>query len=892
MSNPRFHKGLPIAAATFLAGMLVTVGVFLHLRGLERARLHAHLERDTRIHGELLKHKFEEALLVTHSLGQFVAASGDVAPDRFAMFVRPLMPPENEIATMAWVAVVPAERRSAVEGQMSMEAHAPIRIFAIGADGKPVPALARAAYYPMRLAEISHPEGTRPVLGFDMGSTPSRWQTLAKARDSGEVAGSPPIILAGNGLPGFFAVAPVYRNGWPLTSAAERSVALRGFAMVVFQSDRIVGRALGDIGLLGFGITLTDLDAPEGGRTIFSQAAQLATPSRPMGGPALGTLTTTDVFMFANRRLAMTFTPGSAYLQANEPKGLWLVLPVGTLLSLLLATHLWTLYTAQARLQTQVAERTSLLQEHRDHLEELVAERTAQAEERGALLRATIDSTSDFVWSVEPRGFGLVSFNRAFRDYHVVERRQPLVLGLGPQDLVPGDLVGAWLAYYQRALEEGPFVTDYEVASGTRVLSLSFNLIRREQAVIGISVFGKDVTAFKRNEKLLKDAKEAAEAATKAKTEFLANMSHEIRTPMNAVMGMTHLALQTELTVQQRNYLEKSLAAAEGLLGIINDILDFSKIEAGKLQMDARVFLLEEVYHHVTQLLGVKAAEKNLVFQLHRDPQVPSALVGDPLRLGQVLMNLCGNAVKFTESGTVIGVTVSLAGAGPGSVTLRFSVRDTGIGMSEEQTRALFQPFSQVDASSTRRFVGTGLGLAICKRLVDLMGGDLWVVSEPGKGSEFFFTATLGLDQDQAPAQEAPQGEPAPLTSLQGARVLLVEDNDFNQEVASELLALLGVEVTLAANGQEALAQIRSRAFDLVLMDLQMPVMDGYEATRLLRADPAFARLPILAMTAHAMTQERERCAALGMNDYITKPIDPGNLAATLARWARGGEPA
>ena len=397
-----------------------------------------------------------------------------------------------------------------------------------------------------------------------------------------------------------------------------------------------------------------------------------------------------------------------------------------------------------------------------------------------------------------------------------------------------------------------------------------------------------------RQDKDLALALERAQAASLSKSEFLANMSHEIRTPMNAIIGMTHLALKSAEPDQQRHYLERIRDAADGLMGIINDILDFSKIEAGKLQMDAREFSLISVLDQVTQLNLAKATEKKLDFRIDLDPQAPALLMGDPLRLGQVLINLVGNAIKFTESGAVTLLASLQRRDLTGGASLLFCVKDTGIGMSADQTRQLFLPFSQVDASSTRKFGGTGLGLAISRRLVELMGGEIWVTSEPGRGSEFCFTVTLAEPVSPAalPDASGPRAVLAPeaaASRLQGAQVLLVEDNEFNQEVGQEILSEMGVAVTLAITGQEALELIRARRFDAVLMDLQMPVLDGYEATRRLRADPAFADLPIVAMTAHAMVQERERCLALGMNDYVTKPIYPEVLAATLARWVRRG---
>jgi len=537
----------------------------------------------------------------------------------------------------------------------------------------------------------------------------------------------------------------------------------------------------------------------------------------------------------------------------------------------------------------------------------------------------------------------------------------------------------------------------------------------------------QDITAFKQLETDLRLAVQKSDDATKAKSAFLANMSHEIRTPMNAIIGLSHLALKTPLNPKQRDYVSKVHNAGTSLLSIINDILDFSKIEADKLDIETTDFELDEVISTVTTLTAQKAHDKGLEFLIQVAPAIPEQLLGDPLRLGQILTNFVNNAIKFTERGE-IGLNIELLERTGDKVQLKFSVRDTGIGMTREQAAKLFQPFSQADMSTTRKHGGTGLGLSISRKLAELMGGRVWLESEPGSGSTFNFTVWLDVGSatgtgkvvperlaqlrvlvvdDNPVAREilqeplstltarvdtvatgkeaiatvqqndatvpydivfmdwrmpgmdglqtsrhiksdetlkhppaivlvtafgreevreeaerlqlegflvkpvtksmivdtlvnvfAHEGEAATVTAngeqamrLRGARILLTEDNDINQQIAIELLEGTGATVTVANNGREALDLLSNGPqpppFDVVLMDLQMPEMDGYQATAKLRSDARFAALPIIAMTAHATIEEKQRCLAAGMNDHISKPIDPSALFETVARYYR-----
>ncbi len=1010
---------LPIVGILVI-GSVLNLAVLVVLRSQEERSARAAFENVAQVRFDDLESSVHESLDNLDAVAAFFNSSRFVERAEFARFTAGLIGRDNALQAMEWSPRVTLAARANYERADRRGGFPAFQFTEKTSQGQMVRAAERPEYFPVFYVEPLR--GNERAVGYDLASNPARNAALRRAAESGEFAATEPIILVQEkkNLPGFLVFRAIYSGGADLSTTELRRGALLGVVLGVFRMEDIVHRAaMEHAGSNGILITVSDVDSIGSRMLMFPKTKPVR--SQPSG------LETGRVITVAGRTWEVLAYAADNSFQPTRWTG-WTIFVAGMLLTFAVAGYLRLLQSRTAEIEVTVAIRTRQLNAALEKLESV----NNELNKSRARYQKLVDLSPNAI--LVGKNKAITMANQSALQLFKITTPEPLK-GRRLRDLVcpsfraktDGLIEPLYKSAGQSTLEEAQILC----GDGSTVdIEFSASSFFDENGVT-IQTILHDISERKRAEAELLRAKEQAEAASRAKSMFLASMSHEIRTPMNGVIGMSELLLQTHLSPEQRRYAEIVRSSGENLLGIINDILDFSKIEARKLVLDSIDFDLSILLRETVDMLALKAHQKGLELSCHIAPETPLLVRGDPGRLRQIVTNLIGNAVKFTEHGEVAVSVEPVKGAQSGA--LKFSITDTGIGIDTPHLKTIFAPFVQGDGSTTRRFGGTGLGLAISRDLAEMMGGKIGVESVVGEGSVFWFTAVfdmlaeqpaisiapekswagiralivdsnarnraimvellrscgvrceelpdvqsamsmlrqavsdgdsfriaflaarssadlakmiprdhslpnlsfvlmtfLGNELDDQQLQQSgfaaqvskpiwksslrdcllraldgkPRVQPAGVPSAgralaresqavespsaRQARVLIAEDNPTNQEVAVAILHKLGYETELVSNGELAIRALQAGDYDVVLMDCEMPQMDGYEATKRIRSGQDGVRnrdIPIVALTASAMAADRDRCFRVGMSDYISKPVDPQRLAHTLARW-------
>ena len=884
--RPAWHFRRRVLALPLAASFCVMSLFFLYSQDFETRRQQAELLALTNAASDSVKKAVISHLEELYGLQGLFHASGTVSRDQFSRFTVPVLHRNPGIQGFSWNTRVSQDEREAFENGLRAAGFSDFQITEKNQAGQFV----RAGQYDHHVV-VTYIEpfaSNAKALGYDVGSEPIRRAAINRALGSGMLSATAPIRLVQETgqQKGILLFLPVYRDVTEHASGQHDTRNISGFAVEVLRIGDVIETALQEMGearhLLK--IEVHDRDAPEGSDYLY----QDNTPVPP------NTLSLAKRLEVGGRDWDLVTTvvgdlPGASINSLD-------VLLGGSGFTALLGLLLMTLSGRTLGMEDEVHARTVEISQQNRRLKEEVQHRM---EAEGALresevrFRTMADSAPVLVFTSTASGERDYS-NRRWLSFTGLEEtpRVSIPWQIAPWQSAfhPEDL-GTYLSTRDAAsrLQE-PFSLSYRLRAATGeyrwFLESSAPRFGSDHHFMGFISSCIDITDIRESQVAMQQAKEAAEQANTIKSEFMANLSHELLTPMNAILGLSHLLLAESLPTEARSHLEKIRLSAQNLLVLLNTLLDFSALESGHIKIVSTEFVLRETLEHLRQQIMPSATARQLELRFESDGKIPERLIGDASRLTQVLENLLSNAIKFTEQGQ-IKLSVVLKEQAEHCTWVSFTVEDTGIGIAPDQLANLFTAFNQADGSSTRKYGGTGLGLTVAERLIRNMGGDISVESTPGRGSLFHVTLPF-----RAVETTVTESEAVPTPDFHTCRVLLVEDNALNQLVAKRFLSRLAITTDLAENGQEALERVSTLEgqYDAVLMDIQMPVMDGLEATRQLRTRFSKEALPIIAVSANTSEQDRENCMAVGMNDFIPKPLDLNGLTRVLGLWVHASQ--
>ena len=871
------HRSQLLLVVTIIVAGAATSSLGYWLLASKEARLaRAQLETDAEQRVRAVERRFRTSVTSIYSLSRFVQNSEPGTRNEFRELAQQRLDSDGDILVLAWIPRIEVPRRSDHERSAREQGYTDYRImYPDGAGGfGPAKEPLAGDFFPLFHVE-PHERGKRMV-GLDIASFPACLRAMDRSVESGRLAATEPIAWTVDGSENnvFFVFRPIVADSDPSDTAEIRRAKLIGFMTAVIRAGAMIENALATLPD-GVDVLLFDDSGVEGREIVcfydseerraeFASAGSLHDRHSRGHTPAARL----DV---QGRTWSIECVPTPAYLSSRRTILPGTTLLFGLLLTVVVAAYSNTLMGRKVAVENLVIRRTSELREANQSL----------AYER-FLLNTLLDQSPDYIYfkDTESRFIRVSMAVARYLGFGDSSR----AIGKTDADVFGRRLARQYLADERNIMATGGTITDKEEEQTwpdgrkTWVSTNKVPLRDPEGQVVGTFGISRNITARKQMERQLEAARDAAEAASRAKSEFVANMSHEIRTPMNAIIGLTELVLDTELVDAQREYLNMVLESSDSLLSLINDILDFSRIEAGKLEIERAPFGLRELLGDAIRSLAFRAHRKSLELSCHIHADVPDRLIGDGGRLRQVVVNLVGNAIKFTEAGEVV-LTVERRSEGGDGLALQFTVTDTGIGIPEDKRDAVFAAFVQADSSTTRKFGGSGLGLTICSELVALMGGKISVESEIGRGSSFHFAVCLepALVED---------GETSS-ADLANTRVLIVDDNATNRRILDEMLAGWGMKPLAVSGAEEALLQMRradeaGQPFDLVLTDANMPDVDGFTLAERIKSDKSLQSTVIMMLTSGDRPGDIARCKDLRVTAYLLKPVKQSELFDTI----------